>query len=132
MRGADGRKERRRPWQRRGGVPPPRAIAPAFERGLGTTCASAAKGFIDENWAAVEVARSSHDAEAGSSHPVPDVVVLNNDEDEGRPTWMTMQARDRTRLSRSGGRTDWDGFDVLDKHILLHIKQSHEADTAFL
>lgn len=35
--------------------------------------------------------------------------------------------RDRTRLYRSGGRGRWAGFDVLDKHILLHIKRCRAA-----
>lgn len=42
--------------------------------------------------------------------------------------WQSRQARDRGRLSRSSGRNAWAGFDVLDEHVLPHIKRCHATD----
>ena len=50
--------------------------------------------FIDKNCADLAVADAtppahSHDVEAGSSRAVPEVVVLSDDEDEGRRAWRS-------------------------------------------
>lgn len=59
--------------------------------------------------------RARHDAEAGSSSRTVE-------------PWRSRQARDRGRHSRSGGRNPWAGFDVLDEHVLPHIKRCRAAD----
>lgn len=60
-------------------------------------------------------ASARHDADASSSGRV---VVPSR----------SRQARDRGGLSWSSGQNPWVGFDVLNEHILPHIKRCHAAD----
>ena len=42
------------------------------------------------------------------------------------------QGQDNIRLPRSNHRGTWVDFDVLDEHILPHVKHCHETEAALL
>lgn len=46
--------------------------------------------------------------------------------------WRSKQARERSRLSRSGGRSAWAGFNELHEVLFPHTMRCREADAELL
>ena len=96
-----------------------RAISHAF---LSLSCGSMAGGARGHGGSGGSPPRklARHNAEAGSSSR--SVVE----------PWRSKQARKRGRLSRSGGRSAWAGFNELYEVLSPHTKRFQEADAELL